>query len=223
MFEEKNPALYERSLQDYLQDAVPTRKIVLLANPTHTRKKEPVVAYGMARLAQQAKSSVLLQTPYATANRYLLEHLEEINKSCPITVVTNSPASSPNLPAYSNYYSQRKKFLATGVSIYEYQSAHSIHGKSIVVDDRFSAVGSLNMDDRSFYLDTETMLVVDSPEFAQVLTGAVDTLRHNSLLLDPQTNDYLPEQPVEKVPVSWGKKAMMALVSVFSRLFQFLI
>lgn len=30
-----------------------------------------------------------------------------------VIIVTNSRASTPNLPAFSNYYSQRKKFVKT--------------------------------------------------------------------------------------------------------------
>lgn len=79
--------------------------------------------------------------------------------------LTNSMASSPNYPAFSAYSSQRAKFLATGVEIYEYQSTDSIHGKSCVADGRISVVGSFNLDDRSLYIDTESVLIIDSPEF----------------------------------------------------------
>ena len=48
--------------------------------------------------------------------------------------------------------------------MYECIADHSLHTKTILVDDRLSAVGSYNYDMRSTYLDTEMMLVIDSPE-----------------------------------------------------------
>lgn len=221
-FEQENPAYYADRLEDYCATSVPTARITLISNPIHTGSKEPWVGYRLRELALTADDHVLLQTPYATANRDLLAAMEEVRARAPLTMVTNSVASSPNFPAFSNYYSQRKKFVSTGAAIYEYQSSHSIHGKSLVVDDRLSAVGSCNMDDRSFYIDTETMLIIDSPEFSAVLSDAIGSYRQQALLVNGE-NRYEPSAAVAEAPVSNLKKAGMYLVSIISRLFQFLI
>ncbi len=69
--------------------------------------------------------------------------------------------------ASPNYLFQRKKFLKTGINIYEYLGEESIHGKSLVFDDNITVVGSYNMDSCSANLNTETMIVVDSEEFTK--------------------------------------------------------
>ncbi|MCH7960015.1 MAG: phospholipase D family protein [Candidatus Hydrogenedentes bacterium] len=45
----------------------------------------------------------------------------------------------------------------------------SMHGKSMVVDDRISYIGSFNMDPRSTNLNTEEGLLIEDEQFAQML------------------------------------------------------
>lgn len=217
-----DPAFYENNIEYYLNQTIPTKKIRLLFNPLDPDCTEPWLGHQIRNLFISAESSVLIQTPYATANPALLETLAETSEKSGVTMVTNSLATSPNFPAFSNYISQRKKFLATGTEIYEFQSEHSIHGKSMVIDDHLSVVGSFNMDDRSFYIDTETMLLIESEEFAEVLTGAITGYKNQALLVG-QNNEYVPEQGVQAMPVSPIKKGVMYFVSLFTRPLRFLI
>lgn len=218
-----NPQCFERSLEDYINTMVPTKNITLISNPTHTWKKEPWVAYQMYMLAIQAEEQVILQTPFATANSQMLGGLADINTKAPVSLVTNSMGSSNNYPAFSNYFAGRKRFMATGTTLYEYQSIHSIHAKSMVIDGRLSAVGSMNMDDRSLYLDTEIMLVVDSEEFNRMLAAAIADIQSESLVVNSETNNYIPNDAVYEIPVSTAKKIGMRVASWFSRLVQYMI
>lgn len=220
-FEHKNPKFYQCSLGQYRETAVPAA-ITLLYNPVHTGQKEPWVGYQLKKLAMQAADSVLIQTPYSTANRFLLNTLTQVGKNAEVTILTNSMAGSPNYPAFSNYYYNRKKFITTGATIYEYQNGDSIHGKAMVFDHRFSALGSLNLDDRSLHIDTETMLLVDSSEFAAVLTDAITKYVRKSLKLG-KDNQYEGRAGIPPSQVPPGKQFAMFLTSVFSRIFQFLI
>lgn len=217
-----NPAYRQRTLADYVRAAQPARRIALVTNPIHTRKKVPFVANAMKALALEAETSVVIQTPYATVSDGLMKALREIDANADTTLLTNSLASSPNFFAYSNYYSQRRRFLDAGLDIYELQSKDSIHGKSMVVDEHLSVVGSLNMNNRSFFISTESMLVIDSGDFAASLRGAVGRYIDNSLLVGPD-NRYRPGGPVQALPVSWGKRALMQAFSVVSRLWGFLM
>jgi cardiolipin synthase len=49
--------------------------------------------------------------------------------------------------------------LAAGVRVYEYQPT-MIHAKTLVVDDFFTAVGTANMDNRSFRLNFEVTAIL---------------------------------------------------------------
>ena len=221
-FKSDNPKFYVNTLEDYKNGTVRTNKISLLYNPINHMKKEPWVAYQVRQIALGAKESVLLQTPYATGNKNLLKAMEAVSANVKTDMLTNSLASSPNFPAFSNYSSQRNKFVNTGVTIHELQSTDSIHGKSLVIDDRLSIVGSLNMDDRSFYIDTETMLVIDSPEFSDILSEAINHYMDMSLVVG-ENNKYILSDSVKALPVPFTKTVIMFLASIISRLFQFLI
>ena len=57
------------------------------------------------------------------------------------------------------------KLTEAGAEVWEYTTT-MMHGKLLVVDGHFSAVGSANFDDRSFFLNDEANLNVLSPAFA---------------------------------------------------------
>jgi cardiolipin synthase A/B len=59
--------------------------------------------------------------------------------------------------------------LDCGVEIFEYQPT-MLHAKTLCVDGRWSSVGSVNFDNRSFQLHDEATLCVQSERFASELT-----------------------------------------------------
>lgn len=58
-----------------------------------------------------------------------------------------------------------EEFLKSGVKIYEYQPT-MIHSKTIVIDGKFSVVGSANLDIRSTELNKENVLCILEDDFA---------------------------------------------------------
>lgn len=217
------PDLYSEEPYNYLNSTVPSKQLTLIHNPLNAGPKEPWVGVQLADLGLSAKESAVIQSPYCTGNKRLLSVLKRMTSSLPEVVLqTNSVASSPNYPAFSNYIENRKKFIDTDITIREYQNKNSIHGKSFYMDGRLSAVGSFNLDDRSIYIDTETMLVIDSPEFYEQLKAAVESYGKESLTVS-QDNGYEENAHVTPMDVSWWKRTLMWLVSLFSRPFQFLI
>lgn len=221
-FQKTNPKFYKKTIEDYKAATVPTSKITLLHNPIENEKKEPWVGYSLRNLALGAKNSVVVQTPYSTGNKDLLSAMKSVAEKSKLTITTNSAASTPNLPAFSNYLGQRQKFIDTGAKIYEYQNRDSIHGKSLIIDNRLSAVGSFNLDDRSMYLDTETMLMIDSPEFSAQLLGVMQNIVDQSLEVGPD-NEYIKSQSVEPMEVSTSKKFALKLVYYIVKPFQSLL
>ena len=51
---------------------------------------------------------------------------------------------------------------------------YSYHGKSVLIDDNISVIGSFNIDMRSAYLDTELMLVIDSKDINRELNQSME-------------------------------------------------
>ena len=219
---------WQREYPDFYLPQIPaedlcveTRKVTLLSNPLDDFKTGPDIAVSVAGLLKQCEN-IRIQTPYATGNKNILGTLSELAENGQVDYLTNSMASSPNYPAFSGYIAQRQKFLDTGIRIHEYQSQDSIHGKSCVADDRFSVIGSFNLDDRSIYIDTESVVVIDSEPFAHIFNQKLDDLFEQSALVTEE-NRYSPDSQVEILKVPVIKKIVMSVVSVFSRIFSFLI
>src|SRR5262249_23699891 len=57
--------------------------------------------------------------------------------------------------------------LEAGIEIYEYEPT-MYHTKLMVVDSFFTSIGSANLDNRSFRLNSEANLNVIDPQFAEV-------------------------------------------------------
>lgn len=121
-------------------------------------------------LCKSAKKQVILHTPYVIANDWMTEQLSQIGSKGQILL--NSAATNGNPFASSDYVRHKQELVDTGLEIHEYIGDISYHGKSIAIDNRLAIVGSFNMDMRSTYLDTELMLVIDSPEVTQELKAS---------------------------------------------------
>jgi cardiolipin synthase len=62
------------------------------------------------------------------------------------------------------------KLLETGVRVFAYQPT-VMHAKTIVIDNRWSTIGSTNMDILSFFFNREANLVTRNTEMAKALTA----------------------------------------------------
>ena len=62
------------------------------------------------------------------------------------------------------------RLLAAGVQMFEYQKA-LLHAKVILVDDGWANVGSANFDNRSFALEEEINVSIESPAIVEQLAG----------------------------------------------------
>src|SRR3990172_9269198 len=75
----------------------------------------------------------------------------------------------PEKPDHRLVYLSGFSFLdeaeRAGVKIYRYQPGF-MHHKVLLVDDRLAAVGTANLDNRSFRLNFEITVVVDDRDFA---------------------------------------------------------
>ena len=132
-----------------------------------------------------AQHRIVLVSPYfvpgdkgvAYLQRKRAEHVD-------VSVLTNSLSSTDADNVYAAYATYRPPLLASGVLIYELKpdaarpdtssrgiglSTSSLHAKVIVVDDDRAFIGSMNLDPRSLYLNTEDGVLVTSPTLAKKL------------------------------------------------------
>ena len=105
-------------------------------------------------------------------------------KGVKMRVLTNSLASNDVVAAHAGYSITRDDLIKNGVEIYEMRpdagsikqslvagdSKAALHTKAMVFDRESVFIGSFNLDPRSFSINTEAGLYVESPELAaQVL------------------------------------------------------
>ncbi|HAS6806832.1 TPA: cardiolipin synthase A, partial [Vibrio parahaemolyticus] len=120
----------------------------------------------------QANRSVRITTPYFVPNTDLLETLK-MTAQRGIDVELIIPHKNDSLMvqwASRAFYSE---LLAAGVKIYEFYGG-LLHTKSVVIDDQFCLVGTVNMDMRSLWLNFEVTLAVDDEEFTKQLSWLQD-------------------------------------------------
>jgi putative cardiolipin synthase len=165
-----------------------------------------------------AKSSVLIQSPYLIMPEGGIELFEElVKRGVRIRISTNSLASTDNIPAFGGYHGQRSDLLEAGVELYEFKPhpavedelvdrypriaennpIFALHAKSMVVDDEIVFIGTFNLDPRSANLNTEVGLLVDSKELGRQLTESIerDIRPENSW---QTTEDFNPDSEVSR-------------------------
>lgn len=148
---------------DYNKMTVETDNITLLSNPTSLYSKEPTVFYYLTQLIKNSKEAII-HTPYVIANEMMYDSFKDMCKDSDVTLMTNSVLNNGNVFGAVDFALNKEKVLNTGLNVLEYNGGKSYHGKSIVIDDDISIIGSFNMDIKSVYQDSELMLVINSKE-----------------------------------------------------------
>lgn len=159
----ENPQQFEAI--DYADVTFPVNHISLVSNPGGLYPKEPWTFWTLCQLIKHADTETIIHTPYIICNDYMYDMFTEIcQKNENVMLMTNAPSTNGNYFGAVDYVLNKEKILDTGLKILEYSGNYSYHGKSILIGDRLSAVGSFNMDIKSAYQNTELMVVIDSRE-----------------------------------------------------------
>lgn len=209
---------------DWEKMSYPTNKVTLIHNPIERLNKEPWCWYEITNLAKKSKKSIFVQSPYIVPTKKMLKHID-VEKDLPekIDILTNSLATNANPMGTAGTMRFREKIVELGANLYEYQGVGSIHAKSYIFDDRISLVGSFNLDARSTYLSTETMVVIDSEEFAGHFKDEIkDNYIVKSLKVDKDYK-YMENPSVKAKEPSTIKVIIIKLLSILAYLFDFMI
>jgi putative cardiolipin synthase len=139
----------------------------------------------------RARDKIIISSPYFIPDAEFADDLIALKaRGVRIVVLTNSLSSNNHIIAHVGYKRWRKRLVRTGIELYEsradsgaidfYTSPPTepgflgLHSKAAVVDDRWSFVGSPNVDPRSMILNTENAFFVDSHELAERVTGLIE-------------------------------------------------
>ncbi len=129
-----------------------------------------------------AKHDILLTTPYFIPDPALITTLT-VAALKGINVKLLLPAKSDSRFVQYASRSFYDDLLQAGVQIYEYQP-RVLHAKIVVIDKKWTILGSANMDIRSFRLNFELNLLVYGAEVANQAVQQVETDLGDSLRVD---------------------------------------
>lgn len=105
-------------------------------------------------LLQQAKTSIVIATPYFVPSQEMINGLQEaLQRGVSVKILV--PFKSDALLLKQAAYPHLKKMFDMGAEIYQYRNGF-FHGKVTIIDDTSADVGTANFDQRSFYINTES-------------------------------------------------------------------
>ena len=203
------PEAFEET--DFEALTLPVKSVTLLTNPQEPHNKVPTLWASLVDYMQQGRD-LLIQTPYIICNRQMYEDLTSLTQQGRrLRFITNTSEYGANPCGCADYLNNKKKLLNTGAELWEYAGGNSCHTKTVLIDDHISIVGSFNFDMRSAYLDTEMMLVIDSPELNRSLRALDDEYMSKSRGTMPDGSTLTGENYIVP-PNSFGRKLFYGLL-----------
>ena len=138
----------------------------------------------LGELTYNARQELLISTPYFIPDDDFYQAVPDlISQGVRVVILTNSLGSTNHPIVHSGYKKHRKRVLDMGIELFEMRHdatargkfdtppvqsrAFGLHAKYMVIDRRYTFVGSLNLDPRSIYINTEMGMIIDSPRLAE--------------------------------------------------------
>ncbi len=182
----------------------------LYDDPDKLETDEEEVADKLIQLGREQDHEIMIEAAYVVPGSEGVERgrLNE-ERGLRRRLLTNSLATTDVAAVHAAYAKRRRDLIKNGLEIYELRpdaktrkksrsllagrSRASLHTKAFVLDRETVAIGSFNLDPRSIAINTEIVILVESPELAaQVLEYMEEGIRpENSyrvvLETDPET------------------------------------
>ncbi|HRO59681.1 MAG TPA: phospholipase D family protein [Burkholderiaceae bacterium] len=200
------------------------------------------IAVELARLIGSARKELVIVTPYFVPGPHGMAAFRALReRGVAIRVLTNSLASTDAAIVHVGYARYRTELLETGVELHELRpqlgaprsrlggfgsSMASLHAKALIIDRHTSLIGSMNMDPRSVWLNSELAIVIPDEDIAaQVLQLYEEVVEKSSyrLRLDEDGNlqwiGGTPQAPVvegREPGASIGLRALLFLLGPFA-------
>ncbi len=185
-FQQQNPdrkTLLERLEQNMKHGTAS----VIYDEPLVGEEIPPVqLAETLGELARNPQHELLISTPYFVPHEDFYEAVPlMISRGVRVVILTNSLGSTDHPIVHSGYKKHRKNVINMGVELFEMRhdatargkfdtppvqsKAFGLHAKYMIIDRKFTFVGSLNLDPRSIYINTEMGLIIDSEKLAEAV------------------------------------------------------
>lgn len=147
----------------------------------------------MSQICEQ----LTIVSPYLVPTRALYQAFHRVRRRrARVRLLTNSLAATDMPLAYAGFRSCRSRLLKAGAEVHELKPCarqrYCLHAKLALFDHQRLLIGSLNLDPRSFNLNTEIALLLQCPE----LVAELETWLSHLL------------QPARSWDLRWQKQAL---------------
>jgi cardiolipin synthase C len=154
--------------------------------------EEETIAHNIGALMRSAKQELIVISPYfVPGEEGMAMFAKLVSEGVHIRILTNSLASTDSPLVHNGYSHYRVALLKLGIELSEVRpklgqkrarfhpfrsSTASLHAKALVIDQKTVFIGSMNMDARSAYTNSELGLVIRSGEIARQVTSLLDDI-----------------------------------------------
>lgn len=150
-------------------------------NPAAKSEAPNQLAEELLAMIDEARKEVVLVSAYLIPTLELEAALQRAKaRGVKVRILTNSLRSNNHLAAHSAYRGHIHQLLSDGVNLHEVraeardralymrhpvgQKRLGLHAKLLLIDHDQTFIGSCNLDPRSFKINTEVGLIIESPE-----------------------------------------------------------
>ncbi|MDO4912721.1 MAG: cardiolipin synthase [Lactobacillus sp.] len=131
---------------------------------------DPNLRNGMIKLMMSATKRLWIQTPYLVPDSALIATWQIAAKSG-VDVRIMIPCKPDHAFIYRATQWYAHELARYGITIYTYDPGF-LHAKTVIVDDKYATIGSVNQDIRSYHLNFEDNVFVYDREFNKKMAEA---------------------------------------------------
>jgi len=230
---------WQESWADHARMMIPGQATLLLDKP-HFEKALPTnVSEELLQTFRASDEEIIAISAYLIMTDELLNITQlATDKGVRVSFLTNSLASTNHVAAHSAFRHHRKAILKTGANIFTVRpdaatriehevpgftaKQYGLHGKVVIIDSDKIFVGTLNLDPRSMFLNTEMGLLINSPELNKAVRDAFipDFSPYSSWQLELTDDDQLlwvssDEVLTQQPATSMGQRFMDFIYGLF--------
>ena len=158
--------------------------------------KESNIRDSYLKMINNAKESIIIETPYLIPDEAILTSLKlAVNSGVDVKIII--PGVPDKKSVYYATLSYVRELISSGVKIYRYNGF--MHSKLLIVDDDIVNIGSANMDRRSFSLNFEINAIVYDKEFNKENKRIVSKELEDSILMNDEKRNNIFSKILEKL------------------------
>jgi len=201
---------WQQNWSEFAPTMISGQATLLLDKPHFENKLPTEVSDKLLQTFRESEEEIIAISAYLIMTDELLNSMQiATNKGVKVSFLTNSLSSTNHVAAHSAYRHHRKAILKTGANVFTVRpdaatrTEHEVsgftaeqfglHGKVVIMDTDKIFVGTLNLDPRSMFLNTEMGLLIDSPELNTAVRDAFlpDFSPYSSWQLELTDDDQL--------------------------------